>query len=200
VAEVHPDQRWLLPATALSGPLTACGERSDQGALRRAASAACHTARHGRPFSGLAALFLAAAVVAAAVRASEPFDHGIWLIAYLFLVGFLAQLLLGLGQTALRGRAVRPAAAQTVRAQAIFWNAGGITVPLGVLANTRLPVVIGSCALLAALALFSDSLRLAPPQGPRRAASIRRAYAALLLLMAASVFVGTALAWDIPWT
>jgi hypothetical protein len=87
-------------------------------------SDAHHTAPHRRPFSGLAFLFLAAALVAAVVRASEPFDHGIWLVAYLFLVGFLAQLLLGLGQTALREQALQPASAQTVRAQAILWSVG----------------------------------------------------------------------------
>ena len=161
-------------------------------------SAAHDAARRSRPFSGLAVLSLVAVLVAAAVRAEEPFAHGIWLVAYLFLVGFLAQFLLGLGQSALRGRAGRPATAQRTRAQAILWNAGVIAVPLGVLANARIAVVIGSCALLAALALLADSVRL-PSPGTRRGASTGRAYAALLAFIAASVFVGTALAWDIPW-
>jgi hypothetical protein len=46
-------------------------------------------------FAACASLSLVAAVVAAVARAFEPFAHGIWLVAYLCLVGFLAQLLLG---------------------------------------------------------------------------------------------------------
>ena len=49
----------------------------------------------------MAAASLVAAASVAVLRATQPFEHGIWLVAYLFLVGFLAQLLLGRGQAAL---------------------------------------------------------------------------------------------------
>src|SRR5215204_5579131 len=52
-------------------------------------------ARHvPRVFRVCVSISLGTAVLAAAARAIEPFDHGIWLVAYLFLVGFVAQYLL----------------------------------------------------------------------------------------------------------
>jgi hypothetical protein len=79
----------------------------------------------------------------------------------------------------------------------VLWNFGVVTVPLGVLVNARVSVAIGSCVLLAALALFARSLNPSPK--PHDAIPTAMAYAALLLGMASSVAIGTALAWDIPW-
>ena len=149
--------------------------------------------------SAAAAASLVAAAVAAVVRIAEPFEHGVWLVAYLFLVGFLAQLLLGRGQAALL-----PASSGSLpgprsrRVQPVLWNAGVISVPFGVLADARLAVVFGSLVLLVALASFSHSVRAALTHRsvPRR---LRSGYFALLVFMAGSVLVGTALAWDIPW-
>jgi hypothetical protein len=157
-------------------------------------------ARRTRPdLSAFAAASLAAAAVVAVIRATEPFEHGIWLVAYLFLVGFLAQLLLGRGQAALLSASNQPSPNPRRRlAQLVLWNAGVISVPFGVLADARLAVAFGSVVLLAALASFSTSVRtaLADPSIP---SLLRRGYVALLVFMAGSVFVGTALAWDIPW-
>jgi|SRR5215211_85060 len=150
-----------------------------------------------RPFRVLASLSLAGAAVAAVVRAATPFDHGIWLVAYLFLVGFLAQTLLAAGQDSLYRRAGRPLSGRLVRMEVVLWNLGVVAVPLGVLVNARIAVVIGSCALLPALVLFARSLN--PSVNPHGAISIAMAYTALLLGMATSVVIGTALAWDIPW-
>ena len=150
-------------------------------------------------FAACAWLSLAAALVAAGARAIEPFEHGIWLVAYLFLVGFLAQLLLGRGQA--DAIAASPAGASTppISAQVAFWNAGVVAVPLGVLVGTRALVVLGSIALLTALNAFWQASR--PRHSESRTASGSRgiAYTALIMTMAASVLVGTVLAWDIPW-
>jgi len=144
---------------------------------------------------------LAAATVALAIRIAEPFDHGIWLVAYLVLVGFLAQLLLGLGQAALLSAfGVGAPSGQTRLAQALLWNFGVIAVPAGVLADTRLAVVAGSISLLVALASFRNTARPARPGSAACPAPLGWAYALLLLTMTASTLIGTALAWDIPWT
>ena len=45
------------------------------------------------------------------IHASSPFAHGAWLVAYLALVGFLAQALLGAGQSALLTEALCPPSA-----------------------------------------------------------------------------------------
>jgi hypothetical protein len=150
-----------------------------------------------RPFGPLATISLFAAALAGVVRAATPFDHGIWLVAYLFLVGFLAQALLGAGQSSLYRRAGRPLSGRLVRMEVVLWNFGVVAVPLGVLVNARIAVVVGSCALLPALVLFARSLN--PSANPHGAISIAMAYTALLLGMASSVLIGTALAWDIPW-
>jgi len=154
------------------------------------------TARSPRLFVGAASVALTAAIAAAAARAIEPFAHGIWLTAYLFLVGFLAQLLLGRGQ-AMVAAAASPADGNPppIGAQAILWNAGVVAVPLGVLLGARVFVVLGSLALLASLVMFWQERR------PRHAGSgvLEIGYVALIVFMGASVLVGTALAWDTPW-
>jgi hypothetical protein len=179
--------------------------RRELGAARSALRAASRRDAHGLTaripsrFAACAGLSLSAALVAAAARAIEPFDHGIWLVAYLFLVGFLAQLLLGRGQAAVLVASPSGANAPPIGAQVAFWNAGVVAVPLGVLVGARLFVVLGSVALLTALTAFWQGSR--PCRSDSRTVSGWRgiAYLTLIMVMAASVLVGTVLAWDIPW-
>jgi hypothetical protein len=138
-----------------------------------------------------AAASLAGAVLAAGLRIADPYEHGIWLVAYLVLVGFAAQLLLARGQLALTPE---PPSSETVGRQAALWNLGVLAVPLGVLADSRLAVVAGGLALLVALASYARALG-----GPFASRRIRAHYVALLSVMTASVFVGVGLGWDRPW-
>ena len=144
---------------------------------------------------------LAGAGAALVVRIARPFEHGAWLVAYLVLVGFLAQLLLGRGQAALLSSGDLPAPSRHVRlAQIVLWNLGVVAVPLGVLAETRLAVVVGSLSLLAALASLWMTVRPVLASELRRRSRLGSGYVALLVIMTTSVFVGSALAWDVPWT
>ena len=139
--------------------------------------------------------------MAIAVLVSEPFDHGGWLVAYLVLVGFLAQLLLAHGQAALlsaAGLAAPPREAQL--AQALLWNLGVVAVPVGVLAEAKLAVVIGSVSLIVALASLRRTVQPALSGPGTNRGWLSLGYVGLLVVMTASVFVGTALAWDTPWT
>jgi hypothetical protein len=154
-----------------------------------------------RELTGAALASLVAAAVVVAILAAEPFDHGRWLVAYLVLVGFLAQLLLGVGQEALQavgGRAGLPRRAR--HAQVLLWNLGVIAVPVGVLAETRLAVVAGSLSLIAALASLAMTARRALAEALVCRSWLGWGYAALLAAMVASTLIGTGLAWDIPWT
>ena len=181
-------ERFGAPVGAARSGLSAASARGGDGL----------TGHIPRLFVAGASLSLVVALVAGATRAIDPFDHGIWLVAYLLLVGFLAPLLLGLGQARLLA-GVSSEDAPRIGAQAAFWNAGVVAVPLGVLLGSRLFVVLGSVALLTALAAFwraSRRRRLAAEAG---LGGVRGAYVALIVIMAASVFVGTALAWDTPW-
>jgi hypothetical protein len=72
---------------------------------------------------------------------------------------------------------------------------GVVAVPLSVLVGAR---VLGSVALLIALAAFWQASR--PRWSESGAASGPGVgYLALIVFMAASVVIGTALAWDNPW-
>lgn len=147
----------------------------------------------GLPLRRFAWLWLAAAAGVAVVRSFEPFDHGIWLVAYLALVGWLAQLLLGRGQAELA-----PVARPRVRSEVLLWNVGVVLVPAGELADVRLLVAIGSVALIVALLLFLEVLR---PDRRARAGRpvLRQAYLGLLGFMAVSVVIGMWLSSDVPW-
>jgi hypothetical protein len=157
------------------------------------------TGRTPRVFGACASLSFAAAVLAAAARAIEPFAHGIWLVAYLFLVGFLAQLLLGRCQALLLATGPPRISSPPIRAQAALWNAAVVAVPLGVLVGARLFVVLGGVALLTSLAAFWQAYRSLRSESGASRGVFGIGYAVLILFMAASVLVGTALAWDTPW-
>jgi hypothetical protein len=157
------------------------------------------TGRTPRLFAACASISLAATALAAAARAIEPFAHGVWLVAYLFLVGSLAQRLLGRGQASLLAGSPSPTSSAPIRTQAALWNAGVVAVPLGVLGGARLLVVVGSVALLTSLGVFWKAYRSLRSESGAAPGALGISYLALILFMAASVVVGTALAWDIPW-
>jgi hypothetical protein len=112
-----------------------------------------------------------------------------WLAAYLVLVAGVSQVLLGVGRLALLVGEPPP---RLIRAQMLLWNAGSIAVPAGVLADAAPLVTLGSVALLAALACFAAGARGVP----LRAGAV--GYHALIVALAASVIVGSALAGAAP--
>jgi hypothetical protein len=90
-------------------------------------------------------------------------------------------------------RAPRPTPA-LLRAQLVLWNLGSLTVPAGVLVDAPTLVTVGSVALLWALALFA-----AGASGVRREVRVRAVvYLAIVVGLAASVVVGSALAGAVP--
>jgi hypothetical protein len=127
----------------------------------------------------------------ASVNSAAPFAHGSWLAAYLVLVGGVSQVVLGAGRLALR--APRPTPAR-LRTQLVLWNLGSLAVPAGVLSDAPTLVTVGSVALLWALALFA-----AEASGVRREVRGRAVvYLAIVVGLAASVAVGSALAGAVP--
>ena len=126
--------------------------------------------------------FLIAGAGVAAWNAVQPFAHGWWLASFLALVGGVAQVLLA-----------APAA------WTALWIAGTLLVPLGVLTDVRLPVVLGSCALMAVLVRLALDVHCGDAQRRRRVRQHRAWFLPFLGFIAISVLVGTALAWDLPW-
>jgi hypothetical protein len=142
--------------------------------------------------------FLAASVGVVFWEVAGRVPHGWWLASFLGLVGGVAQLLLGAGHGAL-ARSTPRLRAGSSRRQPVLWNVGTLLVPLGVLTDARLAVVLGSALLIAALG--GSSLELLRARRPRAGHAPRwqLAYVSLLAFLSASVAVGTALAWDLPW-
>jgi hypothetical protein len=142
-------------------------------------------------FLACAAVLIVAGGAVAAVDSAAPFGHGSWLAAYLVLVGGVSQIVLSTGQVALGTprvtRAVSPA-------QLLLWNLGSLAVPAGVLADWALLVTLGSIALLGALALFVIGAGGMRPNARGRSV----VYLAIVVGLAASVVVGTALADAVP--
>jgi hypothetical protein len=142
-------------------------------------------------FLAAAGSFVVAGGMVAAVDSATPFGQGAWLAAYLVLVGGISQVTLGPGRLVLGLPRQSP---RVTRAQLVLWNAGGVVVPAGVLAGVPGIVTAGSVALLAALALFATGIRSARRVQRTRALG----YAALLVALAISVAVGSALADAVP--
>lgn len=134
-----------------------------------------------------------ATVAATVLRIAVPFDHGIWLVAYLLLVGSLAQYMLAIGRSLL----VPLASPRPAGTEALLWSIGVLLVPVGVLGGTRLLVAAGSIALIAALFLLWQETRSAIADRTHRMAL---PCLGLIVFMTLSVFAGMALASDVPWT
>jgi hypothetical protein len=142
-------------------------------------------------FLASAGVLIVAGGSVAAVNSAAPFGHGSWLAAYLVLVGGVSQIILAAGRLALRTPRPTPA---SVRAQLVLWNLGSLAVPAGVLADAPPLVTVGSVALLWALALFATGAR-----GVRREVRGRAlGYLAIIVSLAVSIVVGSALADAIP--
>jgi hypothetical protein len=152
----------------------------------------------GRALDGLDALTaglgggsIVAGGLVAAIDSAAPIAHGPWLAAYLVLVCGVSQLILGFGQIALRG--AHPSR-RTRRAQLALWNLGNLAVAGGVLAGSAALVTIGSLMLLVGLARFAAGAGL----GRRGARACALAYHAVVVGLAVSVIIGSALAGAAP--
>jgi len=151
-----------------------------------------------RAFVVCAAAFLVAAAIIAAVVGftSAVIVHGWWLVAYLGLVGGVAQLMLGPGLIALAKRSGTATVAMRRKFRALaLWNVGTIIVAVADLANSSSAVLGGSLVLIVGLGLFAVGLRDAVATTRRSMSGWERLYAFLLVFLGVSVAVGTVLAY-----
>lgn len=138
---------------------------------------------------GCSAAWIAAGGVAAAVNSAAAFQHGSWLVAYLVLVGGLAQLSLAAGLVLLHAP---PSSARVAYVRLGLWNLGTVLVPAGVLLDAAGLVSAGSFVLLGALLLFCSGAF----HTPSRVRALM--YHVVALALAASVLVGSALGDAVP--
>ena len=139
-------------------------------------------------------------LVAAAI-APAPTEHGAWAVAYLVLVGGIAQLALGAGQRLLTPRTPRTPTSAAIRAQVVGWNAGNAVVIAGTLADLTVLVSIGGAVLVGVLASFVFAVRGAaggergrPDAGaPGRPDWLLYGYRALVVVLLVSIPIGLVL-------
>ncbi|WP_116199971.1 hypothetical protein [Amycolatopsis circi] len=127
--------------------------------------------------------------LASAVIAPHPTPHGAWAVAYLVLVGGIAQLGLGIGQALL---APTVPARRLVGAQVAAWNFGNAAVLAGTLSGATPVVDVGGAVLVIGLALLVLGVRGGSPDG--RARWLRHGFQALVVLLLISIPVGLVLA------
>jgi hypothetical protein len=136
-----------------------------------------------------------AGLIAAVVRLFHPYDHGIWLVAYLLLVGCLAPALFAAGERRLLAAPLRDA-----RPAAVLWLAGVAAVPAGVLADARILVCAGAVCLIVSLLILRDrAFASGARPAPDRSGPALIAHGLLIVAMAVSTGIGVVLAWDQPW-
>jgi hypothetical protein len=166
------------------------------------AMAPARIARDRRPaaaFAAFAAAFVVAAAVVAVVHAASPITRGWWLVAYLSLVGGVAQLLLGTGLAALAERlGTRGPGRVASYAQLVLWNVGTVVVAVADLADAATGVLAGSVLLVVALASFALGLRRASTTARRPARPWVAGYVLLVVFLAGSTVVGAVLAEALP--
>jgi hypothetical protein len=135
------------------------------------------------PFVVLGMVCMAAGGLLSAATALAPSEQAAWAVAYLVLVGGLAQAGLGAGQALLASEAPP---CGVVIAEVLAWNLGNAAVLAGELLHRGPVVDVGGALLAAALVLLIRSTR--------RAAVRRRwkplAFRGLVLLLAVSIPVG----------
>jgi hypothetical protein len=163
----------------------------DATPARAAATGTAH------PLTLVAGLGAAAGLAAIAARLANDFENGIWLVAYLLLVGSLAPALLAIGE---RRLLAAPLAGDGARSAAVLWLAGVVLVPAGVFVDARLLVCVGAVSLILALLVLVERAfgGGATPAGERARAELA-AHAVVILVMAVSTGIGVLLAWGRPW-
>jgi hypothetical protein len=150
------------------------------------------------PLAIVASLGGAAGAAAAVTRAAISFEHGIWLVAYLLLVGCLAPALISAGERRLLVAPQRTD--QGAATAAALWLAGVAAVPVGVLGQARLFVCAGAICLIGSLTLLSHRAFVSGPTAPTERSRLQlAAHALTLVVMAVSTGIGVALAWGYPW-
>lgn len=143
--------------------------------------------RRVTPFAAVGAVCIVAGGLVSAATAAAPSEHASWAVAYLVLVGGVAQLGLGLGQGLL---APKLPSAGMATGLVVGWNLGNAAVLIGTLTEAVWLVDVGGGLLVLSLAVLVWVAR--------GAASRQRwllvVFRALVLLLLVSIPVGLVLA------
>lgn len=155
-AHARRGESTTAPDTGVSRPPAAAPIGADatghDPALRRSA----WTHRATRPFVVLGAIGVVGGGLLSAAMAGAPSYHASWAVAYIVLIPGVAQLVLGVAQTALTDGALR---GSTITAEVICWNLGNAAVVAGTLAGIPAVLYLGDALILATLAVILAAVR-----------------------------------------
>ena len=139
------------------------------------------------PFGVVGGACIVTGGMVAAVTASAPTEHGTWAVAYLVLIGGVAQIGLGVGQALL---APSPPSWRVVAVEFAAWNAGNAAVIAGTLLGAIPVVDTGGALLVIALGFLAYQVR----GSAWRRSWAMRSYWLLIAIVLVSVPVGLVLA------
>ena len=143
--------------------------------------------RPSAPLFAAGSVSIIAGGLAAAVSGPIEWNHGSWVAAFLVLVTGAGQIGLGAGQARLAP--VAPSVGFTA-VECALWNSGCLIVISGTLLSNPTAVSIGSGLLVAALGMSTFEVR-----GTGGQPLLLLLYRGLLIVLLASIPIGTALAW-----
>ncbi len=139
------------------------------------------------PFAAFGAACILLGGLLSAAIAPMPTEHGSWAVAYLVLVGGVAQVALGAGQALLAPTVPSP---RVIRSEMTGWNTGNAAVLVGTLLGFTWLADIGGALLFTSLALVTRQMRGAA----RRPAWPLYLYRGLVVLVLVGIPVGLVLA------
>ncbi|MGI8459487.1 MAG: hypothetical protein ACR2LI_15435 [Propionibacteriaceae bacterium] len=141
------------------------------------------------PFVAVGILCVLAGGLLAAVTAPAPTEHGAWAVAYLVLVGGVAQAALGVGQAL----STTGTPSLLVAVQLIGWNLGNAAVLVGTLNGVPALADVGAALLGITLILLARGV----PGALRRPGGVPRwfccCYGLLIAVLLVSLPVGLVL-------
>lgn len=139
------------------------------------------------PFVVLGTACVVAGGLVSAAVAAAPSQHGSWAVAYVVLVGGVAQVAIGAGNAVL---APRLPGRRMACAELAGWNVGNAAVLAGTLLGATWLADVGGALLAVVLVLVLAGVR----GGARRPAWPLQVYRALIALVLVSIPVGLVLA------
>jgi len=160
--------------------------RNEQMATDTVHSASTPEWRSGLPFAVVGSACIVAGGLISAIAAPSASENSSWAVAYLVLIGGVAQVVVGVSQSRLAPRRLSPA---FLLAEFLTWNLGNVAVIAGQLLGYQFVVDAGGVVLGSSLVLLLAGVRGVLPRVAWERRSLY-AYRLILLMVLVSIPIG----------